>query len=309
MKNISRAAKRLNIAQPALSRQIRKLEAELGVPLLRRVARGVELTKDGRVLLQQGTDLIGRAHNLVETFNAKGRILEESLTVALPDWIGRFLVTPVLENFKAKYPRGALHVKVGLSGSIKEWVLNGEADLGLLPNAEFLEHGMLDLQLLFREPLLLVGNQQSPASRGLHDGSVPEFKELTSFPLILPGPEHGLRRVIDNAAKSYGVKLNTILEIDNFAILRKLVLEGSGYSLLSASGVKDDVKQGLLKAWPINAPECVVGLWLAMLKTTIPSRPLKIFIRLLQRELRDRGYATSVDQPQNSLAEDQEPKS
>jgi LysR family nitrogen assimilation transcriptional regulator len=298
MKNISRAAARLNVAQPALSRQIRKLEAELGVSLLRRETRGVELTDDGVTLLEQATELIARSHQLVESFNAKGRIIEENLTVALPDWIGRVLIAPVLEQFKAKYPRGALHVKVGLSGSIKEWVLNGGADIGLLPNADFLDHGMLDLKLLFREPLLLIGPKRKDVSKVLQGNRLLKFEDLMTIPLILAGPEHGLRRVVDHAARVHNVKLKAILEVDNFAILRSLVLEGRGYTLLASSGVQDDVKQGLIDAWRIDAVECQVGLWLARLKTNRMSRPLEIFVRLLQQQLERSGYALT---PEDSI--------
>lgn len=112
--SITRAAQALNVAQPALSRQIRKLEEELGVTLLLRRPRGVELTPAGARLLERAEAVFRSLREAAEelrsdTMEGVGRI-----SLGVPPAMGVMLVPELMRRFRAAQPRAALHVREGV---------------------------------------------------------------------------------------------------------------------------------------------------------------------------------------------------
>lgn len=101
--NITRAAERLHLSQPPLSRQIRDLEEEVGVPLLERNARSVRLTEAGRVFLEEARIVLWRASQAVTAARAAGKKIELHLGYA-PSPTGEFL-SPLLQAFEKAIPQ------------------------------------------------------------------------------------------------------------------------------------------------------------------------------------------------------------
>jgi DNA-binding transcriptional LysR family regulator len=130
--HFGRAAERLHIAQPSLSQQIRKLEQQLGVVLLRRTSRRVSLTPAGKAFLREGRRTLRQAQRTVEAARVAGR---RRITVGFYGSAGGTLLTDVLTAFADQHPSIDVSVRELLFGSLDD-VLNGNVDVAftrLLP--------------------------------------------------------------------------------------------------------------------------------------------------------------------------------
>ena len=195
--SISRASLHLNIAQPALSLHIRNMEADLGLPLLFRTPQGVQPTEAGLILVRN-------AHLILEQFEQAQREIRGSATepsgevrLGLPSSISPLLGVPLVLAARRKFPKVTLRIAEAMSGYVLDWLRQGRVDLGLL-------YGVVadrDLRStgLLTETLVVFGSPEPPSGRSHPSGETMSFAELTTLPLILPSPGHGLRDLLDAA--------------------------------------------------------------------------------------------------------------
>jgi DNA-binding transcriptional LysR family regulator len=134
--SFSKAARVLDIAQPALSRQVRLLETDLRETLLLRNGRGVALTPAGRRLFEHGVQILQQVALARADLGAQRDAPVGQVTIGLPPSIGRRLTQPLIEGFRAQMPQAQVTIVEGLSAHIAEWIASGRADLGLLYNPE-----------------------------------------------------------------------------------------------------------------------------------------------------------------------------
>jgi LysR family nitrogen assimilation transcriptional regulator len=158
--SFSKAARVLDIAQPALSRQVRLLETDLRETLLLRNGRGVSLTPAGKRLFEHGVQILQQVALAREDLGAERDAAVGQVTLALPPSMSRRLTRPLIEGFRAQLPRARVTIVEGLSAHIAEWITSGRADLGLVYNPE--PSSALEITPLLREPLCLV----QPAAKG-----------------------------------------------------------------------------------------------------------------------------------------------
>lgn len=276
--SFSKAALVLEVAQPALSRQVRALETELRETLLLRTGRGVGMTEAGRRLYEHGVgivQLVARAREDIEARRGEplGRI-----TVGLPPSIGRRLTLPLIDAFRRDLPRARLSIVEGLTAHLAEWIATGRVDLGLLYNPE--PQPALEVTPLLDEPLCLV----SPATtRRRRRGELP-LRELADYPLIVPERSHTLRKLLDSQAALEGVKLQIAFEVSSVPAIIDLVCAGYGHAVLTGSGVLASARSAELSVRPLTEPRLVSRLCLAAPASRRPS-PLALHAMRLLPEL------------------------
>ncbi|MDZ4288239.1 MAG: LysR family transcriptional regulator [Prosthecobacter sp.] len=125
--NISRAAQRLNLTQPALSRQIKGLEEETGVALLERSAHSFKLTPAGEMLLREGKGLLERADALLERLHGKAKT--RTLRVGYSPTLTAGILAPAMEVFAQKHPRVRVELSDATSSEMLERLQKGELDV------------------------------------------------------------------------------------------------------------------------------------------------------------------------------------
>jgi LysR family nitrogen assimilation transcriptional regulator len=137
--SVSRAAAELRLAQPALSRQIKKLEHELGVPLFARHGRGVRLSAAGSKLLERAEAISQLVHETREEIREDRSPARGRFTLGVPPAAGRLLVSPFAERFQQAWPQIMLHMREGVASSLQEWLIDKRLDLALIHNPPHLE--------------------------------------------------------------------------------------------------------------------------------------------------------------------------
>ncbi|HSI50577.1 MAG TPA: LysR substrate-binding domain-containing protein [Ideonella sp.] len=247
-RSFSRAAVSLDIAQSALSRQVRLLEVELRETLLSRNGRGVTLTEAGERLFQHSVGLLQQLAAARADLGAQRDEPVGRITIALPPSMGRQLTLPLIDAFQRQLPRARLAIVEGLSSHIAEWIVSGRVDLGLVYNPE--PQPELEFEPLLSEPLGLV----SPAA-GQPRRSTPRslpLAELPQFPLVLPERAHVIRRLLETQTLLAGLKLQVAWEVSSVAALIDLVCAGYGHAVLTPSAVVASGRGDLLSVRPLT---------------------------------------------------------
>jgi LysR family nitrogen assimilation transcriptional regulator len=133
--SFSKAAIRLSVAQPILSRQIKLLESELGVELLYRNGRGVVVSEAGKVLETYARGVVGlveKAQSEIGSLKAEPR---GRVAIAMPPSIGWMLTGPLVVRCREAFPGILLHLAEGFSGHVAEWLSTGRVDIGVVYQA------------------------------------------------------------------------------------------------------------------------------------------------------------------------------
>lgn len=256
--SFTRAADLLDVAQPALSRQVRKLEIELRQTLLYRNGRGVSVTEAGKRLLTHGRGILlqfERARQEVE--DARGSPVGR-VVVGVPHSIGRLITAPFVAEFKQAFPRAMLCITEGLTVHLHEWLISGRIDVALLhdpmpsPNLEFIP--------LREDPLFLIERRQG--RRTSASTSIP-VKALADIPLIIPSRPHPLRMLVETRLANLGKKISVALEIDAVGGIVDLVMQGHGHAIVTLNALLIGSDAAKLNARRIISPRMTSVLALA----------------------------------------------
>ena len=254
--SFSKAAVLLDIAQPALSRQVRALETELRETLLLRNGRGVTLTEAGRRLLEHGQGILQRVAEARDDLGARRDEPVGHIVVGLPPSLARRLTLPLIEMFSAELPKAKLAIIEGFSVHIAEWLASGRVDLGLVYNPEPVPG--IEIAPVLEERLCLIGMASSTPRR-----SAP-LKDIARYPLVMPQRGHIFRKLMESHAALAGVKLNVAWEVSSVPAILDLVLGGHGYAALTDSAIRMHAQRKRLSVTPIRDPEIKSTLCLAM---------------------------------------------
>ena len=242
----SRGAEFLRISQPAVSRQIRALEEELGRPLFVRHSHGVNLTDAGRTLLERSQAILRQFDQARDDIRSGVAGPSGTVTIAVPPAAGNYLVPALAKRLAAAYPNVFLKVVAGFSGYIHEWLVRGSVDLACLHDP--VPQPGFTIVPLVKEEVFLVGRPGTfPADR-----PTVRTQDLADLPLILPGRPNASRRLLDGWLSRHGIRLNVKLEADDHLVTRALMKEGVGFSLLTQGAFHADAQYGTLQAWPFR---------------------------------------------------------
>lgn len=250
--SFTRAAGTLNLAQPALSRQIQKLEHELEVKLFDRVPKGAILTPAGITLAQRAEHILNEIDTLKAGVSQEAFELKGELTIAVPPAVGQALLPRLLDGFTTKHPHVFIRVMEGVSSSLQEWLLDGRVDIAIMHNPPSLPY--LTSEPLLREYMHLIGPADSEISHLQPKTGSVQIKDLQGLPLIMPSLPHSNRVLLERAAVQHGIRLNIAMEINSFHLIRSLVRARRGYAVVTSSAVSKQVYLGDFNAWTIQHP-------------------------------------------------------
>ena len=290
--SFSKAATVVGIAQPALGRQVQKLEEECGVRLLYRHGRGVSLTPEGGKLLERVRPLMRQldaiASDMQDERSSPSGLVTIGMTPTICHMLGLRLITAV----QKQYPKLRVNVISGYSGYIHEWLMEARLDLAILHDARRSQHvaveHLADAKLsLVSSPSLLIPIEAEQGALAL--------RELKDLPLVLPTQNHGLRRTLELAASHAGITLNVQYEVDTLELMKAIVLAGYAHTVLALPAVQSEIKAGQLIARQIKQPDVETRLVLAK----AANRPMTRAVRIIEQETKNAFQQISPDELSN----------
>jgi LysR family nitrogen assimilation transcriptional regulator len=280
----SRAAMRLSISQPILSRRVKALERELGVALFHRTGRGVLLTEAGALLEQYARGIVENTHTAVKAVKASSATQQGPVVIGMPASISAVLSVPLIQAFRRAMPGVSLKFMEGYSGHVLEWLGAGLTDISILYDAPRLNIASLRAEALLKDELFLLGPRDDPA--GLGKGPV-QAARLSCIPMILPGRPHGVRVLVDEALSTLGLEPNVEMEVDAMHAMLQLVESGLGYAVLSYACVAPQIAQGRMRIWRIVQPGITRSLVIATSTQRPSTKAVRMLRTILRRQLHD----------------------
>jgi LysR family transcriptional regulator, nitrogen assimilation regulatory protein len=267
--SFTRAAAFLSVVQPALSRQVRQLEIELGQNLFDRNGRGVVLTDAGARLLEHTRGIlmqVGRARqDLEEQKNGDSG----HFVLGLPPSLGRSVTVPLVKAFAHLLPNASFATVEGLSAYMLEWLNVGRVDCALVYNAP--ASPAIDLQPLLDDQLFLIAPRTAKTARKARKSV--SLAELADYPLIIPSRPHSIRMSVENALAGVDRKIRVAHEIECIPAIIDLVRQGHGFAVLPLNAVKSTPWSEEVLVKPILAPMLKTSLSLAI-SSQRPKSPL-----------------------------------
>lgn len=246
--SLSKASDRLHVAQPALSRQIRQLERELGVHLFERHGRGMEITPAGLEVLERATRIMDELEAIRSSVAGGRAAFKGMVAIGTTPTIAEIVTVPLVKRIRDTHPDLSIRFSSAFSGYLLDWLQRGELELAISYDPQPLH--TLRIEPVMMENLVLVG----PPEAGLERDTAVNFAELAKEQMVLPSPRHGLRKIMDQCALERGFKIATSVEADSFGAMIDLVRHGFGFTALPLASIYTQLKDGTLCAAPLINP-------------------------------------------------------
>ena len=248
--SLSRAARVLHIAQPALTQQLRQLEQELGAQLLHRSAQGVLSTDAGKLFYEHAQAILKQVGDARSAVTQSLNTPTGTVALGLPQSISGALALPLLTAIRETYPEITLQLTEELSGSLIEQLKSGRINLAVL-----FDDGQLSAFTstpLVEEEMMFIARS---GSRFVTGGPSIALADAVQLPLILPGLQHGVRPRIENIVRSAGLSIAHVIDINSIAILKSALLADLGATILPVAPVLAEIERGDMVAQTISGAQ------------------------------------------------------
>lgn len=275
--SVTRAAELLHVVQPAISRQLKLLEDDLGALLFERSRGGMVLTEAGRTLVEYSRRALRELDNARSEIQPSGPSIAGIVHVGLLPSSCELLAAPLVLALKERYPGVQVSLSVGYTDHLARWLETGELDMALLYDAP--QRPSVSLEPLLKEVLCLT----APAAHGLSLKKPVKVRALGQAPLVLPSRPHNLRGLVEHACAVADVPFRIAAETNALSVQRDLVVQGVGFSVLPAVAIRSELERGLLSAAPIAAPEFARSIYLALPTTRRSSTAVQCVVGELKR--------------------------
>lgn len=273
-RSFSRAAEQIHLSQPALSYSLRKLEEALGLSLLARNTRSVELTEAGVRFLEQARRLLRDMHNAVHDAHEQLHLQSGSLRIAVLPSVAIEPLPRVLLEYRRRYPGIEISLRDGRAGEIRQWVSAAEVDFAITSITD--EPGALDFQPLYDDSLVLLVRGLAQ----LRAGSLVDA--LRGLEYVATTRDTSLRTMADQTLAGMGLLREPAWEVAYMSSAAALARAGLGYALLPASVADTFNGDGSLSVHALpQAPARGIGV--LQRKPCYLSPPGQAFVSLLRQ--------------------------
>jgi DNA-binding transcriptional LysR family regulator len=225
--SFSTAAQVMRISQPSVSYQVKELETAVGLPLLDRLGKRVQLTEAGQLLYGYARRTLNLLDEAAAALEDMRGIRRGSLKVGASTTVGIYVIPAALGAFKKIHPDLQISLEIGNRGTVQERVLRNELDLAVVGPP--LKDPDLDAVKFMSDELVVV----APAGHPLAARNALALRDLKDEPFIMREAGSGSRWAVEKAAHRAGVTLRTEMELGSNGAIKHAVESGLGLAVLS----------------------------------------------------------------------------
>jgi DNA-binding transcriptional LysR family regulator len=273
--SMGKAARRLNISQPAISRSIAELEHALGVRLLDRHRQGIEPTEYGRALLDCGLAVFDDLRQGVKNIEFLADPTIGEVRIGCNPLLVANFVPAVVDRFSRRYPRVVLHLVAGGNDMLHRELIERNVDLLIARKFGSIADEQFGVETLYNDSYVIAAGVQNPWARRRRI----ELAELVSESWVLPPPGSVTGSVAMEAFRASGLAHPqvTVVTISPDARIR-LLATGRFLTIFPASALKFLSTRSEIRLLPVELPTASVPTGIVTLKNRTPSPVSKLFI-------------------------------
>ena len=267
--SISLAAGQLHLSPPAIHKQLKILESELGVALYEKVGRHLQLTQAADVLLPYLKELLAQydsARSALEEWKGMKRGL-----VRIGTGPSAYVLPAILKKFRRENPAVEVLVETGNTPVLLDGLSRGSLDLALLVSADLIEKQDYCVETSWDFEMVMVSHQRLPPAR-------PRLLDLKHFRFILFRKGSRMEEPIDRYFAAHAFEPNVVMRFDNSEFIRSMVRAGLGIAMLPLWVVDRDVKERRLSLIRPAEPPLYSKIALVRRRSAFVPRPVQAFV-------------------------------
>ncbi|MDD3845103.1 MAG: LysR substrate-binding domain-containing protein [Syntrophorhabdaceae bacterium] len=273
--SFTRAAEHLCVSQPAVSSQIKQLEAITRLKLFTKVGRKIYLTEAGEVLFGYAQKIFQLELEAEDTLDRIRRVQTGALHVGTTKTYARFLMPNYISMFHALYPGISIHLSEGSSMEMMQSLLHMKNELAIVASDE--NPRFLNSIIFRKENILLVISPDHPLAK---KGSV-NLEDVSKVPLIMREEGSGTRKIVMEAFRNKGLTPTILYEASNLEFTKELLKRGEGASFIVEPVVHNELKQGVLREVKITDTPLSMDAYIVFLSEKNLSRTASCFMDML----------------------------
>ena len=282
--SFTKAAEALFLTQPALSLQIKALEKSLGEPLFERHGRRLLLTPAGRILLERAEQIWGLVEQTGEEIAALKGLAGGRLVIGTNDSNCLYVLPESVRRFRREFPHVELHLTNGHSTQVVAWVVEGQADFGLVTLPIVNAH--IESRPLFRREDVLVCAPGHPLSAR----AAVTLEHLVEYPLLLLDKGSVSRTLLDQMLAESGLLPKTVMAVGSIEVIKRYVEIGLGVSIVPRFTAEQEIREGRLYAASLDwLPDRAVGI--IQRRQGYLSSAARVFLDILEQDVANKWGA------------------
>jgi len=278
----TRAAQKLGVTQPAISRRITALEQSLNARLFRRENSAFVLTEVGSAFCDRAAQVLEIMQQLPATASQAATKPRGTVALGVPPTTGEMLIQHLIPAYRSAYPDVFVRIEQGYVNDLFEMLMNKQIDFALL-NGPF-NPSSVDLEPLFDHHLGIVYPSAWKETSPLDGRPMPDaltLAEVSRLPLMVASQNQSMRHLIDAEFRAAALTPNVVMEVNSFVLQRSLAALGVGCIFMSATVVRDDYRERLAFV-PITDSKMIYTLYLASRRTGQPTLAAKLMGRMIR---------------------------
>jgi len=280
MKSFTKAAEARFMTQSAISHLIKNLEDELGVKLLNRKGKTIELTPVGRVFYKQAKFILGQYKAMEDELYSVLNKVKGSVLIGASPTISTYLLPQVFYDFSRQYPEVHMHLSVSNTGEIINELSEGRIDIGIVEGQ--VNDSRIVSEKIAEDEIVMIASENNPLTEKTGITS----RDLMSQTFILPESGSGTREIVDNYLASLGInaqKLRIFMTTGNPELIIQMVQSGSGIAFVSKWSAFKSIKEDMVKLLPVSSQRLRRQFCIAFLDQQTLPMTAKTFIDFVKK--------------------------
>src|SRR4029077_1127804 len=244
-RSFTKAAKRLNISQSAVSEQVKLLEEEIGFELFTRTSRGIESTERGRTFLYESERVMGDLLSLSDTARRLRGSLSDTLTIGMGSGMAQIFIPRIFADLKSALPGVRLDILTAPTKNIFNELHEERIDAGIAieSDPDRLPAGLIFDRLVDVE-MALITHPKHPLARSKQPVDI---GRLLAEPFVMSELTVGYGQVVFSLFTDLGIRPNILAVVDNIETIKIIVQSGGGIAIVPRASAENEVALGLLK--------------------------------------------------------------